>query len=536
MIFTTRPFFKKNKQILKLAGAPTPDQRKIGKRVLPILVTELPVEFTGEPPLRGRKSRKSLFKRFSFRKRTAADAKDAAQCPHASAASRAPTPATSHKPPATSKDAPRHSTPARAPPESAHVALAPQWAASQIVGGLDGGSEETLTKAHRLGGSDQAALLEENAQATCAPRRARFLIHWDGLLLGCSDAVFGAHSEVQDGAADAGPVMVQSCVAVLNPEPVSVHPGVESTARSGQVSTSSTVPVYAALGAQSNSPGQGPQCSGPQKEQPQQTQQKTQKTQERQETQLPNDAPNVLAVHAAQTKTPAASGPAAGASPSFPGPLANCAVSLEFAPARARPPLFFAPARARQSLFFAPARWAYRLGARAAHFSTAVREDWAFRRQERRTTREVKKQQRKLCRLEAERLLSALVSRARAAAFEYVHADLDQLQQRRTQAGYALHAQRRVRAAYAAAQEKREKEKKETEEKEKEKEKAKAKAPKRVRILSPLPKAKVTAPPVAAGKGLSPRPSNSSLSPRALRSTAASSVACHHCHVCGRKR
>lgn len=525
MIFTTRPFFKKNKQILKLAGAPTPDQRKIGKRVLPILVTELPVEFTGEPPLRGRKSRKSLFKRFSFRKRTAADAKDAAQRPHVSAASRAPSPATSHKPPATSKDAPRHSTPARAPPESAHVALAPQWTASQIVGGLDGGSEETLTKAHRLDDSDQAALLEENAQATCAPRRARFLIHWDGLLLGCSDAVFGAHSEVQDGAADAGPVMVQSCVVVLNPEPVSFHLGVESTARSGQVSTSSTVPVCAALGAQSNSPGQGPQCSGPQKEQPQQTQQKTQKTQERQETQLPNDAPNVLAVHAAQNKTQADFGPAAGASPSFPGPLANCAVSLEFA-----------PARARQSLFFAPSRWVCRLGARAAHFSTAVRQDWAFRRQERRTTREVKKQQRKLCRLEAERLTSALVSRARAAAFKYVHADLDHAQQRRTQAGYALHAQRRVRAAYAAAQEKETEEKAKKDKEKVKKEKAKAKAPKRVRILSPLPKAKVTAPPVAAGKGLSPRPSNSSLTPRALRSTAASSVACHHCHVCGRKR
>lgn len=518
MKISAKPFFKKQNEILNLADAPTRNERRIGKRVLPIDVTLFPVEFTKKPPsgFRGRKSFKHLFK--SFRRRRATTSKHAAQRSHASRW-RA-TPFTSHKTPASSKDTPRQSR------------LFP------------GGSEFTRLEVRKL-----RQVVEENVDG---PRRTRFMIHWDGLLLlESSDAGTNASvdsatidaSGIQDGAVDAGAVDAGAFSTVqedaVNAEPVSTNhseassgastgtsstgvshsTGVGSTVRfADQVSlpptkktssvdagkTSSTVPVCAALSAQSNSPDrsgpQDPQCSPPQTQQTQQKQQKQQK--QHQPRPLGLKLIRVVA-HTADCifpeKAAADFGSAGSAGPTGPS----------------------SPAFA-----LAPVRWVRRLGARAARFTSAVREDFAFRRQERKTTREVKKQEKKLRRLDAERLFDSLVSRARAAAFECVHADLDQkaaaacqLQQARQarQAVYALHAQRRVAHAKAKA------EAKETENT--------AKAPK------------------TKNAPLSPRPSNSpSISPRALRSTAASSVSCRHCllclqcrsslhcHVCGRKR
>lgn len=502
MQFSTKPFFKKQNEILNLADTPTQNQRKVGKRVLPIDVTLIPVEFTRMPPsgFRGRKSLKRLFK--SFHRTRAATTKHAAERSHASRW-RA-TPFTRHKAPATSKDTPRRQ--------------------SRL---FQGGSEFTRLEVRKL-----RQAVEESVDG---PRRTRFMIHWDGLLLlESSDAGTNASvdsatidtSGLQDGAVDAGAVDAGAVSTVqdgaMNAEPVSTNhsgassagashsTGVGSTVRfADQVSlpaaekrssvdagkTSSTVPVCAAVSAQSNSPDrsgpQDPQCSPPQTQQ-------TQRTQQKQHQPRPLGLKLIRVVAPTADKFPkkaaADFGSAGPAGPSSPG----------------------------SAFALAPVRWACRLGARAARFTSAVREDWAFRRQERRTTREVKKQEKNLHRLEAERLFDSLVSRARAAAFECVHADLDQkaaaacqLQQAR-QAVYALHAQRRVAHAKAKAEAK---ETKKTE-----------KAP------------KATAP-------LSPRPSNSpSISPRALRSTAASSVSCRHCllclqcrsslhcHVCGRKR
>lgn len=189
------------------------------------------------------------------------------------------------------------------------------------------------------------------------------------------------------------------------------------------------------------------------------------------------------------------------------------------------------------------ARWR----ARFTHFTASVREDWAYRRLERRTARELKKQHKKLRKMEAERLLEELVFRARAAAFEHVQGNLDRkvaekkhLQQQQVghsqRAVFAAQAQRRVYAAWRHAErtratehkregrsKKRELKKKELEHEELKKKELK-KAPKKVLEKPSKNDLKKT----PSKESSSSDSHKSTISPRSLRSTAATSrCLCH---------
>lgn len=182
--------------------------------------------------------------------------------------------------------------------------------------------------------------------------------------------------------------------------------------------------------------------------------------------------------------------------------------------------------------------------ARFTHFTASVREDWAYRRHQRKTARELKKQHKKLRKMEAERLLEETVCRARAAAFEQVHANLERnaaekkhLQQQQAghsqRAVFAAQAQRRVYAAWRHAERTRAKEHKNDGRSKKRELKKQKKDLKRVSKKNNLEISSRNALKKTPSKESSSGESHkSTISPRSLRSTAATS----RCLVCHRHK
>lgn len=187
------------------------------------------------------------------------------------------------------------------------------------------------------------------------------------------------------------------------------------------------------------------------------------------------------------------------------------------------------------------ARWR----ARFTHFTASVREDWTYRRLERRTARELKKQHKKLRKMEAERLLEEIVCRARAAAFEHIQGNLDRivaekkhLQQQQQvghsqRAQFAAQAQRRVYAAWRhaertrATEHKREGRNKKRDSKKKDVKKKELKKAPQKKTLEKASKNNLKKTPTKESSSSDSH--KSTISPRSLRSTAATSrCLCHH--------